>query len=149
MRRRHHAESLDNSPNTSSFSVLGFKVERKFDIIATTAFILALVGAITQVFSFLRGSNVSFYRPDNIILFFDPYPNGDIMMRIAATLNYVNSGEASYGAIIRKETVQFRLRDRTYQQTGSHSNASIELEQQFSFKDRLTHNRHPCQEHRL
>jgi hypothetical protein len=85
-------------------------------VLAATAFVLALAGTVVQGLNFVRGASVSLYSPEFVTLFFDTYPNGDTVVRFAATINYVNSGEATYGAVVRKERLTYTLASKKFEQ---------------------------------
>jgi hypothetical protein len=96
-------------------SFLGLSIQRKTDVLAATAFVLALAGTLFQAFNYARGARVTLYPPEFVTLFFDRYPDGDSVMRIAVNMNYVNSGEASYGAVIRRERLEYSLGEEQYE----------------------------------
>jgi hypothetical protein len=112
--KKHHAEPTSLPP---AISFLGLRIERKTDILAGTAFILAIISASFQTLSFFRGADVSLYSPDQIVIYFDTYPNGDVVTRIAASMNYVNRGEPGYSGTIRRERVAFELKGAKYEQS--------------------------------
>jgi hypothetical protein len=108
---------MKGNANRKPISVLGLRIERKTDLLAAAAFILAAAGAIFQSVSFIRGAEIKVFPPQTVTLFLDPYPNGDTFIRIAANMSYVNQGEAAYGATIERESVAFTLAKQTYVQT--------------------------------
>jgi hypothetical protein len=110
------SKSEDDDAGGKPLSFLGLKVQRKTDVLAATAFVLALTGTLFQFYGFVRGARVSLYAPEFVTIFFDTYPNGDTVTRIAALMSYVNSGEATYGAIIRREKVEFAIGSSKYEQ---------------------------------
>jgi hypothetical protein len=110
------SESPQPDVGSAPISFLGLSIQRKTDVLAATAFVLALAGTLFQAFNYVRGARVSLYAPEFVTLFFDTYPNGDSVVRFATTMNYVNSGEASYGAVIRRERLEYLLGSEKYEQ---------------------------------
>ena len=91
-------------------------IERKTDVLAATAFLLALIGAAFQAAAFLRGAEVSLYPPEDVVCLFDTYPTGESVFRIAASMSYTNSGAAGHDAVVQRETVSFMLGDEPREQ---------------------------------
>ena len=101
---------------SGAINLFGLIIEKRTDILAATAFLLALFGAISQVVAFLRGADVSIYPSDVVVLYFDRYPNNETFVRVAAQVSYVNTGRPGYDAIVRRETVTLHLGDEAYLQ---------------------------------
>lgn len=97
-------------------SFLGLSIHRKTDILAATAFFLAVAGTLFQVFNYFRGPRPSMFPPEFVTVFFDTYPNGDTIVRFAAAISYANSGDATYGAVLKREWIDYSLHSIKYEQ---------------------------------
>ena len=100
--------------------ILNILIDRKTDILAAVALLLAISSAIVQVVFFLRGADVSFVPPDRLFLIFEPvrhHQSQDFLVRVAAEMGYYNSGTLGYDEVVRGESVSFKLADRRYVQT--------------------------------
>ena len=51
---------------------LGFDIERKIDVLALVALVLALITAAVQLTGFFKGANAYSYPPDLVGLIIDP-----------------------------------------------------------------------------
>jgi hypothetical protein len=85
------------------------RIDRKTDIIALTAFLLALFGALFQVKEWLRGPEIEFYAPDRVVVYKYEQPNGIPIVRIAAPMSYTNTASSEYSAAIRTENVTMKI----------------------------------------
>ena len=92
-------------------------VERRVDIVAILAFLLALFAAVNQLIAFLQGANVVLIPPEQILLRFVPTDdqNDDReFLTINARMAYVNLGSQGYNAVIQKEAVSFSVGPQRY-----------------------------------
>jgi len=112
MKRRHR-----ELPDDQGFWFFGIHIERKTDILAFAAFLIALSGVFLQVSSFFRGPVVRIFSPPQILIRkADPFPSGRVPVRFAALVAYVNDGDAGYNATIRRELLHYELESQTYTQ---------------------------------
>lgn len=101
------------------FRFLGLlEIERKTDILALAAFLLALGGVVFQTYHFFRGASVTLFSPEQITLVAYRYkaPDGPVHLRIASRMAYVNAGQMGYTAVIKRESVRFALTGHVYEQ---------------------------------
>lgn len=92
---------------------------KDIDFVALCAFLLALLSALTQLDSWVRGPRIAFLGPDRIALFVDTAPDGKPVVRVAAPLSYVNTAEPSYAAVLAKERVTLEASGAESHQTGN------------------------------
>ena len=92
------------------------ELERKTDVLALAAFILALGSVLYQTYGFLRGSNVTMFAPEQVVIKAHQYPQAGTFVRFGARLSYVNTGQVGYNAMVHRETLSFQLGDTRYQQ---------------------------------
>lgn len=90
-----------DSPTGSAFSFLGLKIERKTDLLAATAFLLALITTGYQFWGFVRGADLTIYAPDRIVLFYDGAPDGRVFLRFAGDVTFINSGQVGHDLVVR------------------------------------------------
>lgn len=103
---------------------VGLELDRKTDIIALAAFMLALGGIVFQVYGFLRGARVTLFPPGQVTIMCYSYIAGDCTsntpgekyVRFATRMAYVNTGELPYNSIIKSEAISFNLSGQTYKQ---------------------------------
>jgi hypothetical protein len=84
-----------------AFTFLGLKIVRRTDLLAATAFLLAMVSTIYQFWGFVRGPVVTLYPPDRVVLFFDRMADGRTILRLAGDLTLVNTGRPGRDAVLR------------------------------------------------
>jgi len=89
------------------------EIDRKTDIIALSAFVLALLSGASQLLAWTVGPQIAFVGPDRVALYADVAPNGDQIIRIAAPLTFVNSAQPAYSAVLVKETARMTIGDMT------------------------------------
>ena len=109
----------DSDPGAVRIPLLGLMVERKTDALAAAAFTLALLSALTQVFLYVKGVNVSMIGPDRVFLIVEPDRNpgtNAYVVRVAAEMGYYNTGAIGYNAVVGKETVSFEFGGQRYVQ---------------------------------
>jgi hypothetical protein len=95
---------------------LGLEIERKTDILALAAFVIALGGTAFQVSAFVRGAEITIVAPDQILFTAEKYSNGHTYVRFAARMAYVNSGQQGYNGVVRKELLKYTLDGVAYTQ---------------------------------
>lgn len=105
-----------NSQESWRVPLLGFKIEKKADFIALTAFILSLITGFYQFFGYYNGAQVVLFQPPQVTIIFSTYSDGISYVRLGARMAYVNKGHVGYNAALANERVSFTL-DRTYEQT--------------------------------
>lgn len=96
--------------------LINLEVERKTDLLALTALILALAGILFQLVGYFRGAEVKLFRPEQVLIVFDAYSDGQEYVRINARMAYVNTGQPGFNATVRRESVRFGLGGVTYEQ---------------------------------
>jgi hypothetical protein len=92
------------------------QIEPKTDIVALAAFLLALGGVIFQVTAFLRDAEVTLFGPEQILITAEDRDDPGSIVRISASMSYVNTGQVGYNAIVHNETLHFDLGGKTYEQ---------------------------------
>ena len=96
---------------------IGIEIERKTDLLAAVAFILAFSSAFAQFTYFLRGAKVKLFAPDLAMLILAENPgNGERYLRIAARMAYANTGWRGYNDIVHREEVELSFGDEHYRQ---------------------------------
>ena len=97
------------------WSLLGLiLVERKTDILALAAFLVALASSIYQISSYLQGPEIRLFPPDQIMFEKREGPGEKQLLGIVAPMNYVNTGGAGYNGIVRREVIRFNLEATPY-----------------------------------
>lgn len=107
--------------NAGHFKIpgVGILIERKTDILAASAFVLAIASAGVQITFFLAGASISVVHPEQVLLNFDRihgYSRVEYILRIAARMAYVNTGRPNYNATLSGESVSFTLHGREFVQ---------------------------------
>jgi hypothetical protein len=103
-------------PNGLRVPWIGLEVERKTDLVALTAFFLALAGILYQFLGFLHGAKVELFRPEQVLIVAHSYGGKSAHMRIGARMAYANTGQPDYNATVERESVRFSLGGVTYEQ---------------------------------
>ena len=93
---------------------LWIEIENKTDILAAAAFLMSIIGLVSQVAMFLRGPNVKLYTPEQVLITEQLHPDGIVYARIAAVMIYRNSGSPGYHDTLKREFVTFKLGDQKY-----------------------------------
>ncbi len=119
----------------NTIKMLGLDIERKTDILALAAFLIAVGGIVFQITNYFRGPVIRLFPPDQVVIRKLKYPNGEEFIGIVARMAYVNSGQTGYNGIIRRELVRFKLDGTVYEQVW-HSFVSTD-----SIGDELVENR--------
>ena len=106
----------DENDEAGSFRIplIGLLVERKTNLLAAAAFVMALIAAVSQFYYFWVGARVSFFPPEQVVLVMHELPDGRKIFRIGARMAYVNTGRPGYNATLRRESVSFSLGGKTY-----------------------------------
>lgn len=97
--------------------ILGLYIERKTDILAFAAFLIALGSVLFQISAYVRGPSVRLFTPEQILISAHKFPNDKTYVRFGARMAYVNTGQVGYNATIRREVLRYTLGDQTYIQT--------------------------------
>ena len=92
---------MTGAPLEPSFRLLGLTIVRKTDLLAATAFLLALGTTLYQLWGFARGADVTLYPPDRVVLFFDELADGRTIIRLAGDMTLINSGQPGRDAVLR------------------------------------------------
>ena len=95
---------------------VGLRISRKTDVLAVSAFLLALASVLTQVYHYASGANVSIFAPDQIALVLREYPNGERYLNIVTRMAYANSGYFGYNAVVERESILFEMNGVEYKQ---------------------------------
>lgn len=90
-------------------NLLGLRVERKTDILAFAAFLIALLGTCLQIADWAKGPRISFHGPDRVVLFTYLQQNGLQIVRVAAPMSYTNSATSQYSGTLRSERVNMTI----------------------------------------
>ena len=96
--------------------LFGLEIERKTEIIALAAFLLASSSVIYQIYNLFRGADIRVFPPNQIFINSEFYPNSGSYVRFGARLAYVNKAQMGYNDIINKEAIIFSLGGKTYEQ---------------------------------
>ena len=112
-----------NIPRPLRVPFVDLLLDRRTDILAFAAFVLALSTVIAQIVFFLKGPRVSMLPPNQITMIFAPLRTSDSdpdkgakVLRVSAQMGYVNSGEYGQTAVVIREWVSFRFDNQTYVQ---------------------------------
>ena len=112
-----------DTPSPLRVPLVDLLLDRRTDILAFAAFVLALSTAIAQLVVFLKGPRVSIIPPKQVMIIFSPTRSSDLdtekggkNLRVYVQMGYVNSGEYGQTAVVIDEWVAFRLGDKTYVQ---------------------------------
>ncbi len=97
--------------------VLGIEIERKTDILAAAAFVMALGSALFQGAMLLRGPELILFPPEQILIRGEKYASGRVWVRFAAQMAYVNTGHVGHNAAVGREALRFSLGDDSYEQS--------------------------------
>ena len=86
--------------------IFGIEIERKTDILAAAAFVLAILGVLWQVWAFAQGAKVNIFPTDQLLIMNSEvlkknFPRGGPYVLFSATMSYVNQGQAGYNATIK------------------------------------------------
>ena len=88
--------------------LIGLEVERKTDLLAFAAFLLAFMAVFIQSCHYYVGAKVTFFAPEQVTLLLELNPaNHKPYLRIAARMAYANTGWVNYNATVRREQVEF------------------------------------------
>ena len=110
-------QSTEPKPFTIPF--IKITIERRVDVVAILAFLLALFAAGNQLVAYLQGANVVLIPPEQILLRFvptDDQQDNREYLTINARMAYVNSGSQGYNAVLQKERVSFVVGQQKYVQ---------------------------------
>ena len=99
----HHRD-----PDT--FSLFGLRVGRKTEIIALAAFTLSIGGLVVQAVNLVRGAAVQVFPSDQIVISSTNklgrrYVEEQNRVAFIAAMDYVNTGDVGYNAVIRQERI--------------------------------------------
>ncbi len=87
-------------------------IETKTEIIAVAAFLISIGSLVGQLLIILKGSDITLYPPEQILIKSHDYPDGKSYVRLSAIMTYMNNGNPGYNDTIRKEKVFFTLNGR-------------------------------------
>lgn len=90
-------------------SLRWIRIDKKTDIVALTAFLLALFSALYQVKVWLQGPEVFFYPPDRVVVYSYNQSNNIPIIRIAASMSYNNAASSEYSTAIKNESVLMQV----------------------------------------
>lgn len=99
-----------------SLRVLGIEIERRTDILAFAAFLMALGNVVYQAALAFRGPDIHLFPPEQLVILGEQYPSGKRYVRFAAKMSYVNDGSVGYNAAVVGESLHFQLGDTQYEQ---------------------------------
>jgi len=98
---REESGAAASAPPEPYFQLFGFVLVRKADVLAATAFLLALLSTAYQFSGYLMGPRVRQFPPDRILIYFDKYPDGSVATRFAGQTTFSNAGLSGHGATIK------------------------------------------------
>jgi hypothetical protein len=94
------------------------EIERKTDLLAFAALLIALSSVIYQIHGFFKGPDVKMFPPEQVFIkAFSYYQGAGFYVRFGARLAYVNEGRLGYNDVLRKESMFFSLGGKEYEQT--------------------------------
>ena len=90
-----------------SLNLFGLRIERQTDFVALAAFLLSLAGVSWQAAIQLRGPDVQFHPPDEIVLFANICePNEQLrFLEAIAAMTYTNTGPPDFNDVVLDEKV--------------------------------------------
>lgn len=96
------------------------EVKRTTDVLAFVAFILSVIGLLSQLKDYFRGAEVALFATDQVDIGSTPtwqqfFENNDDFVLFGAGMSYVNSAAAGYNAAIRREYLRFTVDGIVYQ----------------------------------
>jgi len=97
-------------------SIFGLRIERKTDILAFAAFLIAITGTANQIFHEARGPNIKLFQPNGIIFHFFDYGNEKKFLRLGLRSSYINSARRDYTGVVLNEYIVFEINDKKYKQ---------------------------------
>jgi hypothetical protein len=80
------------------------------------ALLIAFLGVLAAVSTYVRTPDVSLTPPATLFVYFDTQADGDVIVRFAAPMSYLNYGTPGYSATIVDENVSFNFSGKTYRQ---------------------------------
>jgi len=113
-------------------NILGLRIDRKTDVIALTAFIIAILGTFLQIANWTRGPRVVFHAPARILVYLYLQPNGYEVVRIAAPMSYTNTAPAEYSGILKMEKATIKIGDFSSEQIWASFGRLSRAEERFS-----------------
>jgi hypothetical protein len=104
-----------------NIGVLGIELERKSDILSFAALVLSLLsfaivvgGVAFQVYHYSRGPQISFLRPDYVVIASQTHRNGKKHILLFVPVSVVNEGHPDYYGIIDKIAAGTRVDGNDY-----------------------------------
>jgi hypothetical protein len=106
--------------NELTWRFLGLEVARKTEILALAAFVLSISSAIWQVKNYLAGPVLRVFPSDQVTFtsakkLGQGYENEPDLVRVSATMSYVNEGETGQNGTIRREKIAFAIGSKKYE----------------------------------
>lgn len=88
-----------------------FKFNREIGVVAVLGFILALIGAVIDLFRFWAGEDLSMYPPEQIDFFVVPVSetSDGSWLTAHAEVTFINDAPSPYNGVIVKEEITFEL----------------------------------------
>lgn len=75
-----------------------------------------MIAVANQAVDFIRGADISLVRPQQVLIFFDRYPDGNSYVIVAAQMSYVNVGAPNYAGVVEREFVELLWKGSIYRQ---------------------------------
>jgi hypothetical protein len=100
------------------FNIFRLEISRRTDILALAAFMISLGGITYQFYIFFEGADVKLFPPQKVSLSAYSLPNsaaGEIVV-VNSAMSYVNRGRIGHNAIIKSESVTFKIGEEEYEQ---------------------------------
>jgi hypothetical protein len=104
--------------NNKVWNLFGlFSIERKTNVLAFAAFLIAIVSATYQLTNYLKGPDVILFSPDQIMLEKRESTEDEMLLGIVAPMSYVNTGGAGYNGTVHREIIRFQLGAKIFEYT--------------------------------
>ena len=92
------------------------EIERKTDILALAAFLIALGGVLVQVIGFFRGSELELFSPYHVLVHYEDPKDCESLVRFSAVMAYTNTGQVGYNGIVQRELLKYTIGSQSYVQ---------------------------------
>lgn len=93
------------------FNIFGIEIERKTDILAFAAFVISIGSLLAQTINLIKGPEIIFEKPRQVLITSHKYPDGNEYTRISSILVYLNKGSPGYDDITKSEEATIYVGD--------------------------------------
>ena len=92
------------------------QVERKIDVVACLALGFSIVHIAFNIIMSFRGPHVELFPPSQIVIEHEKAANDRSYVRFAAIMAYANNTQSGYGAVIKRERLEYIIDGRSFTQ---------------------------------